>query len=270
VFPIYLIPLLARELRPDILEVGTDVSDLLGITKYERPETAPGISGDPKGTFPSGIISKTDETRLQSCTSLLDELDGEMVYVTQKVDGTSATYVLEGVEFMVCSRNMQMKDGNNVYWEMAGKNKIEDALREYADANLCFDFEGRPITGGVAVQGEIAGPGIQGNPMGLQDREFFVFNVKILSQGRYMGLHEMRTFCVDSGLRMVPVSGVFKYQMDIDGGLDFWLTMADCVYPNGKPAEGIVVRTLAPKYSPKLGKPLSFKVISNRYLLKEK
>src|SRR5205085_12277801 len=71
----------------DVPELGTDVSDVLGVVKYEPaiPDTR-----EIAGAFP-GQIPKTDEIRLQSALGVLDEMRGRDFYVTTKLDGTSTT-----------------------------------------------------------------------------------------------------------------------------------------------------------------------------------
>lgn len=69
----------------DILEEGTDVTELMGIHKYEIPLIG-SLSGLVRGSFPS-FISKTDETRIQSVPTVLQRHSGVPIYVTEKVDG---------------------------------------------------------------------------------------------------------------------------------------------------------------------------------------
>lgn len=84
---------------------GLDVTTLLGITKYEPPVPAQ-LSGVVKGIFPK-FISKTDEVRIQAVPQLLIKYkDQPIFYITEKVDGTSATYYWNNGEFGACSRNM--------------------------------------------------------------------------------------------------------------------------------------------------------------------
>ncbi len=46
------------------------------------------------------------------------------------------------------------------------------------------------------------------------------------------------------------------------------LARADGDYPNGGKKEGIVIRPTEPVFCPLIGAPLSMKVVSNKYLLK--
>ena len=89
---------------PDYLkdkEEGTDVSEELGIIKYEPPIPA-NMEGIIKGSFPS-FIPKTDEERIQNCLDILDIYKGYDFYITSKLDGTSSTFYKKDGEFGVCS-----------------------------------------------------------------------------------------------------------------------------------------------------------------------
>lgn len=139
---------------------GQDVTELLGVRQWEDPKAS--IGGDVKGSFPS-FIPKTDELRIQSIPGFLDRHQGVLFYVTEKLDGTSATFYLKDGVFGVCSRNLEMKEGDTVYWQIAKKYEIEDKLRK--------------IGKNIAIQGEIVGPGIRKNKYKLTEKRFFVFNL---------------------------------------------------------------------------------------------
>jgi RNA ligase (TIGR02306 family) len=64
----------------NIPNVGDEVSDLIGVTKYEAPQPQ---QLDAKGPLPFGL-SRTDEERWQN---ILDLPFGEVVTITTKVDG---------------------------------------------------------------------------------------------------------------------------------------------------------------------------------------
>jgi RNA ligase (TIGR02306 family) len=74
------------------LEENTDCTDILRITKYEPPIPAC-LSGVVKGKFPS-FIPKTDETRVQVLQQLLSKYRGEKCYISEKLDGSSATFYI--------------------------------------------------------------------------------------------------------------------------------------------------------------------------------
>jgi hypothetical protein len=89
-----------------------DISDILGIIKYEEPDTAG--SGLAAGDFPS-FIYKTDEENINNLKSKVSNLcDGNTVFgVTIKHDGSSHTTYFKNendeYKFGVCSRTLEKK-----------------------------------------------------------------------------------------------------------------------------------------------------------------
>jgi RNA ligase (TIGR02306 family) len=107
--------------------VGDDVTELIGIRKYEKP-LSPNLVGVAKGSFPSWM-PKTDEPNLRSFPEALGEFTGRECVITQKVDGTSATYYLRGGEFGVCTRNLELLDDPaSMFWRVARVHRLREAL----------------------------------------------------------------------------------------------------------------------------------------------
>jgi RNA ligase (TIGR02306 family) len=238
---------------------GQDVSELLGVTKYE-PYVPPGLQGKVKGTRPSWI-PKTDEVRLQSEPGVLPELlalDIEVVG-TMKMDGTSFTAFLKDDQFGVCSRNMELLETeNNAYWKAIRKTDLEQKMRNY--------FPWHAVGGGIAVQGELCGPGIQGNKMGLTEPTLYLYNGWDIAGQSYMPHTWLLDFTLGTDLNMVQV--VFQGKLPVDTTIDSLLKMADDLkYPNGTPAEGIVWRPVVEQYSQVLKGRMSFKTVSNVFLM---
>lgn len=230
---------------------GDDMTERLQVGKYEPPP--PAGMGEWRGPFPQ-VIPKTDEMRLQSVPDVLEELRGQPYVITMKYDGTSATYLIhpQTDEFHACSRNQSIRDGANLYWEMARQYDLEIVLRRAPH---------------LALQGEIVGPGIQQNPLGLKQREMFVFSVFDLRTLQFLGHDETRTALATLGLSPVETlerGDSFAYSQEQ------LLQRAEGKYPGTtNEREGIVIRAVSETFSPTLSGRLSFKVISNRYLLKE-
>jgi len=230
---------------------GEDVTEALGVVKYEPPVSAR-MSGQVRGAFP-GHLPKTDEERIQSSPALLDELRGLHCMSTVKCDGTSVTFakVSEDEPIHVCSRNLSLEDGDNVYWDMFRKYNIEEILNS--------------LDGLYAIQGEIVGPGIQKNRMGLDEVQLMVFDVRNVKAGRYLEPENLMAFCDIHNLIMVPIDCDFVF----DHTVEELLEMAKGKYPtNNHEREGIVIRPLNNTYSPTLSGRLSVKVINNEYLVK--
>ena len=228
-----------------IVEEGTDVSEELGIQKWEAPISAQ-LAGQVKGTFPSQI-PKTDQERVQNLKRELENYDSVLFEVTEKMEGSSMTcYLIDG-EFGVCSRNMDLKrDENNTFWKVAIEEDIEQKLRAYGANN-------------VAVQGELIGPGIQGNIYNLTAHRFMVFDVYDIQEGYYLLPEDRKTFVDAIGLKHVPVLGT---HLLVDPDIDSILLAAEgksLLNPNQE-REGVVYKAVNIQFS--------FKAISNKYLLK--
>lgn len=252
-----------------VIEEGTDVTDLLGIVKYEAPIPA-SLAGVAKGGFP-GFIRKTDEERIQNLTSKYDKLQEEKYYTTEKLDGSSATYYFKDGVFGVCSRNLELQDPGvfepgsvlcedgverpkkeNTYWKVARELFIEEKLGTL-EQNYC-------------IQGELIGEGIQGNPYKLKGHTLKIFNVFNIDTQEYLSLDEMISFLekinVDQNpLELVPI---LQYEYKLPDTIDEVLSQAEgksSLNPNTE-REGIVIRNH--------NKTVSFKAISNKFLLKSK
>jgi RNA ligase (TIGR02306 family) len=245
----------AQEILDHMDDPTEDVSiaGLLGITKYEKPVPAH-LAGQVAGEFPTELLSKTDEDNLKSNIEVLEELkQADIVEATLKMDGTSATYIKESnSNFRVCSRNLELKDTeSNVHWQMARKYNIVEKLNP-----------------GYAIQGEISGPGIQGNPAGFNEVWLNVFNV--------IDLNSRKPLSRDSwNIAFIDIPHVFKYwswgkeefvEETIDSLQKF---VNDIKYPtNNSFAEGLVLRGVKDgklMYSQKLQKMLSVKIINQNY-----
>ena len=232
-------------------EVGDDVTEILGVIKYEPPIPA-NLKGVVKGNFPS-FIPKTDEERIQNCADLLEHQKGSVVYITSKLDGTSATYFKYEGEFGACSRNLELKESSgNTIWEMADKYNLKTCIPD-----------------GFAIQGELMGEGINKNILKIKGHKLFVFNVFNIKEFKYLDLDEMILFCRKNKLDIVPIieSGVI-----LNFTFEQLMEMANKNSPLNSNVlqEGIVVRSVTEKRALINGVEgrFSFKVISNDYLLK--
>ena len=231
--------------------VGQDVTEQTGIRKYEKP-LSPNLVGVAKGAFPSWM-PKTDEPNLRSFPAALDEFIGRECVITQKVDGTSATYYLRKGEFGVCTRNLELlEDVNSMFWRVAREHHVPEAL-----ATLGGDF---------AIQGEVHGEGVQGNHLQIKGVSLGVFNLFDISAHAYASHPELERFCTATALPMVREvwRGEFRFTLpqlvELASAQD---------YAPGQPAEGIVIRPVVEARSRILESGrLSAKVISERYALK--
>jgi RNA ligase (TIGR02306 family) len=226
--------------------VGDEVSDLIGVTKYEAP--APQML-DAKGPLPFGL-NKTDEERYQN---FLELPFGELVNVTLKIDGQSATYYChkdrQTGEWTtgICSRSLELKlDCINNYTRINKKYGILDKLLSYCQAH---DVS-------LALRGEIYGNGIQGhaaNPHSKLPLDFAAFSVYNFDTFKYENTadqHNYQNVCGAMWLPMVPTVAV----MDLTPELIKHYA-EDISEIDGKPFEGVVIKH----------KNDSFKVINLNY-----
>ena len=205
-------------------------------------------------------IHKTDEERCENIPWVL-KIEDPLV-VTEKLDGTSCTYILERLkgkdkfEFYVLSRNIRQKDENqktyhdhNIYWDLAFKYDIENELKTYLKHNPNLSY--------VCIQGEGVGS-VQGNPLKLDEDDLYVFNFIDSERGRYPSVEGME-LVRDMGLKWVPILCTSYYMPDnmeefkqyADGP-----SMVNCKVKR----EGVVIRN--PKDD------FSFKNVSREYLIR--
>jgi len=232
--------------------MGNDVSETLGVTKYERPIPA-SLQGEVRGSFPSHLISRTDEDNLLSNIKVLEELKkSDYVQVTLKMDGSSMTALktAEG-EFHVCSRNLDLKETEeNSFWKAARMYNLEEQIEP-----------------GTAFQFELCGPGIQKNLIGLKELSLYLFNAKNLSSGEYFNPVFRPN---ESTIKSVPLVKSFTAGEILQLTTEELQELANKQkYPSGLPAEGIVIRGFdsegKSRYSEHLQKMLSVKIINQNY-----
>ncbi len=231
--------------------IGADITEQLGVLKYEPPIPA-NLAGVVKGDFPS-FLPKTDEERIQNCADLLENQKVTLVYITSKLDGTSATYFKYNGEFGACSRNLELQESaGNTIWEMADKYNLRTYIPE-----------------GFAIQGELMGEGINKNTLKIKGHKLFVFNVFNIKEFKYLDFDEMMSFCRENSLDVVPI---ISSSIPLDFTFEQLMEMAAQKSPLNPDVlqEGIVVRPITERNVLINGavRRFSFKVISNEYLLK--
>jgi len=247
-----------------VIEEGADVTAMLKITKWDPPMPAE-LSGVAKGNFPS-FIPKTDEERVQNLAKNYDKMKEQKYYVTEKLDGTSSTFYIYDGEFGVCSRNLDLcrpedfvegvvmcDDGierpkkENTFWKVARELGIEDHMLD--------------MSGNLAIQGEIVGEGIQGNPYRIKGQTLRVYNAFDIDTQEYLDFRKLKLTVRALGLEMVPIIDEdFTLPETIDELLKF--SEGKSELNASAEREGYVIRSHDMK--------TSFKVISNNFLLKEK
>jgi RNA ligase (TIGR02306 family) len=245
-----------------VMQKGDRVGDLLGVQKWEAPETF--TAGNAKGTFPS-FVPKTDAERIQNLRRELEHYVTQVFSfeVTEKIHGTSFTAIWRDNELTVCSRNLALKEeGEGTYWNVAKRNMLEEKFIACGVSNF-------------AIQGEIVGPGICGNQYGLTEPTLYVFNVFDIDTKQYLSRAERVEFVDKLGLNHVPaINESFCLAGDNDPmgsafedgplTIDSILTLAEGKSKiNGSEREGLVFKCIEDP-------SIQFKAVSNKWLEKEK
>ncbi len=249
---------------------GDDLTELLGIQKWEAPIPAQ-LQGQAAGMFPTSLIPKTDQERIQNCfgeiqkrakrfatekvwnaeTQTLEEHPvvvpadfKEPTYeVTMKLDGSSCTIFRWEGELRVCSRNLELK--------------INEENKDNTFVAMALKI-GDKIPNGLAFQGEIWGESIQGNKEGIKGQRFSVFDIFDIQKHEYFDPYSRVVTCDSLGIEHVPILGEdWKAPESIEDGLK----LASGPSIHAKQREGIVWKCNEdPNFS--------FKIISNEWLLK--
>jgi hypothetical protein len=220
-----------------------------------------GKKKDKPRTFPTHFpfVHKTDEERCENIPWVLGY--ERPLIVTEKLDGTSSTYILERkkqhkYEFYVLSRNVRQADekqecyhDHNIYWDMAFKYDIERHLKEYLENNPDCPY--------VCIQGESVGS-VQGNPLKLPEDDLYCFNFIDGRTGRTDSLTG-KNIVEQWEMKWVPILDEhYMVPNDMEEFKQF-ATAKSVVNPNVL-REGIVLRDPTNDFS--------FKNVSREYLLK--
>lgn len=247
-------------LLKDVYDEGSDVTEVLEIEKY-LPQIPQCLTGVVKNIFPS-FIPKTDETRVQILQNLLDRYVGTKCYITEKVDGSSATYYFKD-EFGVCSRNLELlEDDKNSFWKQARENKIEEKLKQALE-DTGWHF---------AIQCELIGQGIQKNNLKIEGNQIPCYNVFNIDRYKYLNYKEFIEFCSKYDILTVPIlEDNYLLENNIDNLVE--KARGASKLNNKIHREGIVIRPLMEitdlEMSTGMGNArVSFKAINNDYLLK--
>lgn len=227
---------------------GDDCSAAIGIVKYEPPVPA-ALAGLAKGNFPR-FLHKSDLERIQNLSKDLEQWSYNQVRweVTEKMDGSSMTVYFRDGEFGVCSRNLELKeDDNNAFWRAAKKFLLQEKLTS----------TGRNL----ALQMELAGRGIQGNPYKLADHNIYLFDIYDIDTDQYLVPDERYQLTLDLDISHAPIINSC-WEMPMNCSVDSLLSFAEgksTINPSVE-REGLTFKSLVGR--------TTFKTVSNKFLLK--
>ena len=226
-----------------------------------------GKKKDKKNGWPEWV-SKTDEERVQNMPWILNDT-GEWV-VTEKIDGSSTTFTMKRGkrgknEFYVCSRNVCFDSvdkpcyyDTNIYWEMAQKYDMYNALSKF--------LEDHPQCDWVTVQGETYGAGVQRRDYSMEDHDFRAFNLITSDRGRWGTFEMIDELTIPYGIFCVPTyfGGPVTFDTLFGDAEDRMAKILEIATGDSqldkKPREGFVLRSVDGQKS--------FKAVSNEFLLK--
>lgn len=246
---------------PEILgaRIGDDVTGTIpGLTKWDPPLPA-ALAGQAIGAFPDSFFRKTSEVRIQNLPEAFDAATREGDWVaTEKIDGTSmSVIVLDGVDCVAGRDYLLTPNPDNRMWAQALQLELHTRIREtWPDQN-------------VAVQSELFGPGIAGNPLRVTEVQFRIFTIQVGRPGSValpVSRNDWPAWAVEIGVSI-------HNELTFPTSLDEALAQADkraSLLPDAKPGskiEGLVWQRLdSGRLAPDAIR--SFEVISNAYAMK--
>lgn len=228
--------------------LGSDVSEVLGIVKYDPPLPAQ-LSGIARGNFPV-FIPKTDLHRCQSLVTEINDWNGVIGTLQEKLDGSSCTIYINGDDFGVCSRNLNLQETeDNSFWNTANKKDIINKLKIYQKYS----------NNNIALQLELCGPGIQKNIYKLPNFDLFLFDIYDIDKRCYWNHYIVKRFADKYDISHVPV---LETQFVLNHTTEQLLSLATGTSKlHNVIREGIVFKSSD-------NMDIRFKAISNEYLLK--
>jgi hypothetical protein len=259
---------------------GDDLTDVLGVKKFEKPDNNPERYEKPRkpkvwykkwiylfkynflykvfpklqrlsrSPFPKHLVSITDEERIQNIPNVLQQYAGKEFVVSYKLDGSSITIIHSKVlgksKFRICSRRFELHDKKNDWHKVFTQTDFKDEVLK-----LVTYFE----TNDIIVQGEAIGK-FNGNHHNLQSEKIMLFNIYV--NGKRLNQMEFMATCKSLSIPHCPL---YKFTTLNHSLADILLEseIKDLINP-AVDVEGLVWRCIDDN--------LSFKVINNKYLLK--
>lgn len=225
-------------------EIGTEVTDLLGVVKWE--EAIP-VSSDIVGKFDSRFAPKSDAIRVQSLIENWDEIKQMDWEVTVKADGTSTTLINDDGKVRIFSRNWEISEDSTAF-AVAKETGLIDEITKHT---------------GMAVQFELVGPGIQSNRLKLSKLTPLVFAV--WDRGQKLKREEWPELMLENA---VPLLGdEWRPQGTVEEMIEKVSGLRGSITKNVLD-EGIVFHTVGDNLPVWMDRNANFKIINNKFLIK--
>lgn len=255
-------------------KLGDDVAGIIGVVKYEPPfkELPNLMRATSKRKSNPNFKAYTDIENFKHYDFVFEE--GETVYVTEKLHGTSARYgiletevnnplkrilqffrLLPKHEFCFGSRRVQLQEKpknykgfyeENVYAIIAVQENLRNKLQP-----------------GEAVYGEIVGSGIQkGYTYGCKQGEYKFFAYDVIQDGKYLDSNAFVAFCEARNIPRVPPLYFGPFLL---GNMNI-LRTGDSTIADQKVREGIVIKPHKERFDNRCGRAV-LKYINDDYYL---
>jgi len=261
---------------------GEDWAEDIGVTKYEPPEPSVPSTMRAKAASKNQINPNfkkyTDIENIKWYTNIFAE--GEQVYISEKLHGTSARYgyiprhfqgfmapvraaimnflakwgIVKSHQFVFGSRNCQLHTGTNKSWYK------EDV---YTKILVQEDMKSK-LRPGECIYGEIVGHNIQKNyTYGYKEGEHMFYAYDVMVDGKWLDFPAFERFCSERKFTPAPKLYVGPWSQEVhmkyrDG---------DSTIGGQKIREGVVIKPIVDAHSICGRKVL--KSISDAYYLEE-
>lgn len=262
------------ELENDSVEpvqCGEDVTDLLGITKYEPPIPVH-MAGEVFNAH--GCTLSYDIENLKRYPDTF--LEGEDVVITEKLHGTwccfgyhpdiRESYVItskglskQGLAFKINEANennlyIRALDSTTPYENGTGGNVLDRVLADYG------------LDTPIYLLGEVFGKGVQDLNYGVINPTFRLFDVYIgdPGSGRYMNANELEAFAARYDVLHVPVFHTGPFSKEVVEQF----TSGQTVLGADHIREGIVIKPAQERYNNDIGRVIA-KSVSDDYLTRK-
>lgn len=259
---------------------GNDLTEVLGVKKYEKPDNnperyekprmpkvwykkwgylfkynilykmLPGLQRKSRSPFPKHLVSITDEERIQNIPQVLTQYAGKEFVVSHKLDGSSITIIHSKVlgrsKFRICSRRFELHDKKNDWFRVFESTGFKNEILKLVEIFHTDD---------IIVQGEAIGK-FNGNHHALQQDQIRLFNIYV--NGKRLPQNHFAAICKEWNIPFCPVYKIATLNHTLPEILKE-SEIKDVLNPAAD-AEGLVWRCIEDN--------MSFKVINNKYLLK--
>jgi RNA ligase (TIGR02306 family) len=240
--------------------IGMSIIDYLDLRKWEAPEEEDNIvslkmRGANAESPPKGwSIPYYDINSVRKYGTCIQE--DEEVVLTEKLNGSNASFCHDGEKLWAKSRNWYKKfDEEDPWWDIAIRYKLEESLTKYP---------------GIVMFGELIGnvKGYRYNAAiadGKLNSKIYFFDAYDTKKNRYLDYDDFVSIVKDLALDATPELYRGKWL-----GKDMYSYAEGPTMLGGKHIrEGFVVKTIKERYEPRLDSRLILKLVGEGYNLQK-